>query len=66
MSKTKTTLFKTNLVSEATREDRVLAEIEKFKFSIISTPRHSFELVTVLIQTGFAMWVIQPHQTKQC
>ena len=36
----------------AQREHHVLAEIEKFKFSIISTPRDDFEFATILIQTG--------------
>jgi hypothetical protein len=39
-------------IFQSTLESRVLAEIEKFKFSIISTPRQGFESVKVLIQTG--------------
>ncbi len=39
-------------IGGAQPECRVLAEIEKFKFSIISTPRKGFESVKVLIQTG--------------
>jgi len=39
-------------IFQSTLESRVLAEIEKFKFSIISTPRTGFESVQVLIQTG--------------